>query len=102
MNTGSTLGTAILRGVYNFVLTALVAGITAYLGFSSLIDDSAQAVGGISDRDIVIYSILTGLLAGAGALGFRAGVEGQYDAGRAANVEMKPSDVGWVPPNPTP
>jgi len=38
-------------------------------------------------------------------LGFRAGVEGQYDARRAAAVggpDMKPSDVGWQPPHPTP
>lgn len=102
MNTASTLGTAILRGFYNFVCTTLVAGITAYLGFSSLISDSAQAVGGISDRDIVVYSALTGILAGLGALGFRAGIEGQFDARRSANVDMKSSDVGWVPPNPTP
>jgi hypothetical protein len=102
VNTGSTLGTAILRGFFNFICTTLVAGITAYLGFSSLIDDSAQAVGNISDRDIVVYSVLTGLLAGLGALGFRAGVEGQYDARRSANVDMKPSDVGWTPPHPTP
>ena len=102
MDRGSTLGTAILRGLYAFLCTSLVAGITAYLGFSSLINDSAQASGGISDRDIVVYAVLTGLLAGFGALGFRAGVEGQYDAGRAAAVDMKPGDVGWVPPHPTP
>jgi hypothetical protein len=98
----STLGTAILRGAYNFVCTTAVAAITAYLAFSSLIDDSAQAVGDISDRDIVVYSVLTGLLAGFTALGFRAGVEGKYDANRAANVQMKSGDVGWVPPHPTP
>lgn len=105
MDRTSTLGTAILRGLYNFLCTSLVAGITAYLGFSSLIDDAAQSVGGISDRDIVVYSVLTGLLAGLGALGFRAGIEGQYDARRAAapgGPEIKPADVGWVPPHPTP
>jgi len=105
MDRGSTLGTAILRGFYNFICTTAVATITAYLGFSSLIDDSAQVVGDISDRDILVYSILTGLLAGLGALGFRAGVEGQYDARRSAAAggpDMKPGDVGWVPPHPTP
>ena len=105
MDGKSTLGTAILRGFYNFICTALVAGITTYLSLTSLIDDAAQAVGDISDKDIIVVSVLTGLLGGLAALGFRAGIEGQYDARRASapgGPDMKPADVGWVPPHPTP
>lgn len=97
MNTGTTYGTAILRGLYLFVATALVAGITAYMSVGILVDGSVEAL--VDERDRIVYAVLTGALAGLGALGFRAGGEGVYDGLRDANIHAgsetaKPSDVG--------
>ena len=97
MNTGTTYGTAVLRGLYLFFCTALVAGITAYMGVGILVDGSVDVL--VDERDRIVYAVLTGVLAGLGALGFRAGAEGVYDGLRDANVNAgneapKPSDVG--------
>ena len=92
MNVDSTFGTAILRGLYNFFCTACVAGITAYLGVAALIQGSLENAG-VSSTDRLVFAILTGLLSGFGALGFRGGIEGLYDANRQENNEVKTSDV---------
>lgn len=98
MNTGSTAGTAALRGLYNFVCSAVVAGITSYMGVGVLITGN-MAAAGVSERDRIVFGTLTGILAGMGALGFRGAAEGLYDANRDAQIaagkqEPKPSDVG--------
>jgi hypothetical protein len=67
MNTSSTFTTAILRGVYVAVVVGLIAGLSAYK-----VDHQTTS------------DIITGLLAGLGALGIRGGVEGVVDANRKA------------------
>lgn len=83
MNTASTFGTALLRGIYlaigSGVLTALLVWATT---------DEWKPV------------IIAGGVSALTALGFRAGGEGIYDARRAAAVNQKSSDVGYVPPEP--
>lgn len=92
MNTGSTLGTAILRGAYNALCTFLVVFATNYL-----------ALRGDLDRgDSLEVSALVAAIAAMGVLGFRAGIEGRFDAGRSARAAQEPSDVGYIPPHPTP
>jgi LytS/YehU family sensor histidine kinase len=76
MNTSSTFTTAILRGVYVAVVVGLIAGLSAYK-----VDHQTTS------------DIITGLLAGLGALGIRGGVEGVVDANRQAKGAVSPSDV---------
>lgn len=87
MNTDSTFGTAVLRGAYNFVGTAMTAGITCYLAMQGVVGDT------VSTGDIREVSVLTGLLGGLAALGFRGGVEGFVDNRRQNKNDVKPSDV---------
>ena len=77
LNTGSTFGTAVLRGVY----LAVGAGGLAFLGAWAATDDlkAPLSAGGIA--------ALT-------ALGFRSGVEGVVDAHRDATGKVLSSDVG--------
>ena len=76
MNIGSTLGTAILRGLYLAIGTGLLSGLITY----STTDDAKAA-------------IITGLITALGALGFRGGGEGMYDASRQKAGDVKASDV---------
>jgi hypothetical protein len=99
MNTGSTAGTAALRGLYIFLGTALVAGIGFFMSFPAMVNSVVPGEVDIADANRIVYSILTGILSGLGPLGFRSGAEGLYDANRDAKVaagqeEPKPSDVG--------
>lgn len=93
MNTNNTFTTAILRGFYTFLAAAVLAGITAYQGVAVIVDANLDNVG-VSERDRITYAILTGIVAGLGALGIRAGVEGVYDSSRDSKGEVLPSDVG--------
>lgn len=98
MHTGSTAGTAALRGLYNFFCTFVTAAITSYMGVGIVITGN-MAAAGVSERDRIVFSVLTGILAGMGALGFRGAAEGLYDTNRDAKIhsgeeEPKPSDVG--------
>lgn len=92
MTTDTTTGTAVLRGLYAFVAAALTAGITAYLGIATVVEVPLEAVG-VSERDRIVYAVLTGVLAGLGALGWRAGAEGIVDARRQATNDVRPADV---------
>jgi len=76
VNIGSTLGTAILRGIYMALGTGLLSGLTTY----STTDDEKAA-------------IITGAITALIALGFRGGGEGLYDANRQRNDDVKASDV---------
>lgn len=76
LNTGSTLGTAVLRGIYVAVVAGLIAGITTY----QTTDDEKAA-------------ILTGALAFLGALGVRGGIEGIADTSRQEKGKVLTSDV---------
>lgn len=98
METGSTAGTAVLRGLYNFVAASLLAGITAYMGVGVMITGNMENAG-VAESDRIVFAVLTGILGGLGALGFRGGAEGLYDANRDAKIAEgseapKPSDVG--------
>ena len=77
LNARSTLGTAVLRGVYN----ALGAGAAAFLTCYATTDDAKAAL------------IVAGITA-LGALGFRGAVEGVSDARRNARGDVRPGDVG--------
>lgn len=99
MNTGSTAGTAVLRGFYNWFCTALVAGIMFYMSFPAMVNSVVDGKVDIASTERIVYSVLTGIVAGMGALGFRGAGEGLYDANRDAQVNAgtqaaKPSDVG--------
>lgn len=76
MNTTTTWGTAILRGLYTAILSGLAAGVTAY----ATTDDEKGA-------------ILTGVIAALAALGFRGGIEGTFDSARQDASDVRPSDV---------
>lgn len=76
MNVGSTMGTALLRGLY----VAFVAGGLAFLTAWQQTDDAKG-------------SAITGGIAFLGALGIRGGLEGTLDAGRQRAGDVKASDV---------
>jgi hypothetical protein len=77
LNTGTTMGTAVLRGLYNAVGTGAAAFLTCY----ATTDDAKTA------------AIVAGITA-LGALGFRGGIEGAADAIRDARCDVRPGDVG--------
>lgn len=76
LNANSTILTALLRGLYVAIVAGLVSGLTVL----QTTDDNRAAV-------------ITGLLAGLGALTVRGGVEGIADANRQHDGEVKPGDV---------
>jgi hypothetical protein len=78
MNIGSTLGTAILRGIY----MAVGAGLGAALPVYAVVDTPPW-------KPIIVAGVGAALV----ALGFRGGVEGLYDADRQRNDDVKASDV---------
>lgn len=78
MNIGSTLGTAILRGIY----LAVGAGIGAALPVYAVIDAPPW-------KPVIVAGVGAALV----ALGFRAGGEGLYDAQRQREDDVKASDV---------
>lgn len=77
MNTGWTIGTALLRGIY----IASGAGLLAFLTVWATTNDLKAPIvaGGVS--------ALT-------ALGFRAGIEGMSDKSRDDKHQVRSSDVG--------
>ena len=83
MNAQSTFGTALLRGIYTAIGTFLVGFLPAWAATDEL--KGPMIAGGLSALFV---------------LGFRGGVEGRYDAGRSRNLDQKPGDVGFVPPQP--
>lgn len=93
MNTGTTFGTALLRGLLLFVATLVVTAATTYLGTGMLIDSSMERAG-VSERDRIVFAVLTGLIAAFTPFMGRVGVEGTYDGLRDAKGDVKPSDVG--------
>jgi hypothetical protein len=87
LNASTTMGTAVLRGFYNFIGTGATGAITCYLAMQSVVGDQ------VSNGDVRTVSILTGILAGLAALGFRGGVEGIADSKRQAEGDVTPADV---------
>ena len=83
MNAQTTFGTALLRGLYLAVGTFLVGFLPAWAA-----------------TDNLKGPIIAGGMSALFAMGFRGIAEGKYDAGRAAKVDQKPGDVGYVPPQP--
>jgi hypothetical protein len=77
LNTGTTMGTAVLRGLYNAAGTGAAAFLTCYA----------------TTHDIETAAIVAGITA-LGALGFRSGIEGVADAIRDARGRVLPGDVG--------
>ena len=86
MNTSSTTGTAVLRGIYNFIGTSLAAALSTYIATGAVIDS-------VSRSDKIESAAIIGLISGLAALGFRSGVEGSYDAARQRDGDVKTSDV---------
>ena len=83
LNANSTMGTAVIRGLWQ----AVVSGGGTFFVTWGIADDLKSAS-------------IAGAVAAFTALGFRGGVEGFSDAGRARRVDQKPGDVGFVPPQP--
>jgi hypothetical protein len=71
---------ALKRGVLVALAAAVSAGLAAY----------------VQTGDVQL-AIAAGLVAAAGALGFRGVAEGLYDGHRSATGNVKPSDVGSGP-----
>lgn len=78
MNIGSTLGTAILRGIYMAIGAAAGAAVPVY----AVVDTPPW-------KPVIVAAAGAALV----ALGFRAGGEGLYDAERQRNDDVKASDV---------
>jgi hypothetical protein len=76
-NAGTTMGTAVLRGLYN----ALGAGAAAFLTSYAVTDD-------------VKGSLIVAGITALGALGFRGAVEGLADVRRDIRGDVRPGDVG--------
>lgn len=80
LNSGSTLGTAILRGAYLAVGTFLVGFLPAYAA-----------------TDDLKGPLIAGGMGALFALGFRGGVEGLSDKSRDERGRVLPGDVGQRP-----
>src|SRR5688572_13628154 len=93
MTTGTTFGTALLRGLLTFVATFFVTAATAYLGVGVVVERTLENVG-VSERDRIVYAVLSGLIVAFTPFVTRVGVEGTYDGLRDAKGDVKPSDVG--------
>jgi hypothetical protein len=83
MNRESTFGTALLRGFYLAVGSFLVVALPVW-----------------ATTDEWKPIVIAGGMAALASLGFRGVAEGMYDANRAKNLDQKPSDVGYKPPQP--
>ena len=77
MTLNSPMTTALLRGLYQAI------------GAFALVFLSTWAT-----TDEIKAPVIAGGIAALSALGFRAGVEGAYDAKRAARGDVRPGDVG--------
>lgn len=76
MNIGSTLGTAILRGLYLAIGTGTLTGLLVWATTDDL-------------KPVLVAAGVSALT----ALGFRGGGEGMYDASRQKAGDVKASDV---------
>jgi hypothetical protein len=82
MTGASPMTTAFMRSVY----MAIGAGLVAFLPAWAATDDLKAP-------------IISGALAALWALGFRGGVEGSFDTSRAANNDVRDSDVPVAAPD---
>lgn len=91
-NENAVLQSALVRGLYLFMGTTIFAAITSYLAAAAVLPAD------VSKSDTVTVAVLSGILAGLGALGFRGGAEGMYDRQRAIDGNSNKGDVAEASP----